>query len=280
MKKLGILLDSFSGRTKSEIEELGFEYVPQSIIIDGRPFLEGIDIELKTDYEKINNASDIKTSMPSIGSIIEKFEVMSKEYENVIYIPMQKGLSSTYSVAWNAAKEHQNVYLVDSKLIGSGIIDIASRAVTMAEGGMDIVDVIKSIENISKKSVSYIVPKDVSALIRSGRLSGAKKIIMEKAKLIPRLLLTDDGFKVTGISKNFSKTCKGVVDKIIEEIGVKKVKDYNWEIVGTGAERSTVIAEGALKFKGILKISKSLTSVGVAAHSGIGAVGITAWPKK
>ena len=82
MKKLGIILDSFSGLSAKEYSDLGIEYINNTIILDGKLYKQGIDGTLEELIDLIIGASDYKTSLPSIGLVIDMFENVSKKYEN------------------------------------------------------------------------------------------------------------------------------------------------------------------------------------------------------
>ena len=280
MKKLGILLDSFSGLSEKEINKLGFEYISQTTILDGTTYHDGVDLILKDSIELVKNAKDIKSSMPAIGLVTEKLERMSKEYENVIYFTMNKGMSSTYSTGVAAASDLKNVHVISNKLVGLGIIESSSIIMkAMNEDGKTIKEALAIMKKISDSSYAYVIPKDVSAIIRSGRLSGVKKVIMEKARLIPRLKVTDDGFKLDSTKRNFGKMIKSAVQKIVDKIGKENINKYNWERVTTGDDSSDQKVKDAFEEAGIKDHKTSWATIGVAAHSGIGAIGISIWKK-
>ncbi|MCK5945911.1 MAG: DegV family protein [Mycoplasmataceae bacterium] len=280
MKKLGILLDSFSGLSKKEINKLGFEYISQTTIFDGKTYHDGVDLILKDSIELVKNAKDVKSSMPAIGLVTNKLDVMSKKYENVIYFAMNKGMSSTYSTGAAAASEFQNVTVIANKLVGLAIVEASLKmSEAMNKNGKSLKEALAMMQSISDNSYSYVIPKDVSAVIRSGRLSGVKKVIMEKAKLIPRLKVTEEGFKLDSTKRNFGKMIKSAVQKIVDKIGKSNINKYNWELITTGDKSSDQKVKNAFEESGIKDFKTSWATIGVAAHTGIGAIGIQVWKK-
>ena len=279
MKKLGILLDSFSGYSKKEIEAMGFDFIPQVTILDGTVYEDGITLILKDSIELIKNAKDVKTSMPSIGLVSEKLKEMSNKYEQIVYYTMNRGMSSTYSTGVAAALDFHNVKVISNKLIGTAIIDGARELAKNVKNGKSLEDALKILEKTSESSHCFVIPKNVSALIKSGRLTGAKRLIMEKAKLIPRLRVTIEGFKLDSTKRGFNKIIKSGVAKIVEKIGKSNISKYNWEINTTGDNDSDEVVANAFRESGIVKFTKGWVSIGVAAHSGIGAIGINTWKK-
>ncbi|WKX02665.1 DegV family protein [Candidatus Mycoplasma mahonii] len=278
MKKIGILVDSFCGFSKKEVEKMGLEYINHSTIIFDKVYKEGIEIELKDSFEDIQKDLGAKTSLPSVGLFIEKFEEISNKYENIVYLPMNKGLSSTFSVAMAAAADFPKISVIENKLVSSSTTYTSLEAIKMVNNGASIEEAINFINETSNNTFVYVIPKDLDALIRSGRLNNAKKFIMQKSKLIPRLDLGLDGIKVTKVGRNFGKIVKSSVTKIVKSID-HKIENYNWEVIHSGIKKTSDIVVNAYHEAGIKDVIKSWTSSVVAIHTGIGAICINVFPK-
>ena len=280
MKKLGIILDSFSGLSKEEYEKMGFEYVNQTIIIDGEIFREGIDGTFENLQDKILNASDVKTSMPAIGIVVKKFEECESKYENVIFLPMNKGMSSTYSTAVAAAQDFKNIRVLPNKFVGHAAIYYGKKALEMAEEGVTIEAIEQYLRDASNHNETFVIPSGLDQIIKSGRLNGMKKYILQKGNFIPRLYITDEGIMTRGVKRTFNKAVDSSIDKIIEDIGdPKKINDYIWEIVHTCGEEQIELAEKLLKSKGIKKVEKVVVSAATGAYNDKGSIGINAYKK-
>lgn len=280
MKKLGIILDSFSGLSKAEYEKMGFEYINQTVILDGKEYKEGIDGTIVDLIDKIVAATDHKTSMPAIGLVVDKYEEVSKKYENVLFIPMPTGMSSTFSTAKMAAADFENIHVVSNRFTGHAAIEAGKVAMKMADDGKSVEEIIKYLEEVSKTSVTYVIPNNVEQLIKGGRLSGVKKFVMQKGKLIPRLYLNQDGkFETKGIKRNFHKAVDSVIEKIIDEIGAANVNDYNWELIHSTGADAIKIGEDALKAHGIKGYKVFTCSAATGAHTGPGSVGYSVYKK-
>lgn len=276
MKKLGILLDSFCGHTKKEIEAFGFDYVNMIAIFDGKEYKDGIDLNLKDklSYELLVNANDIKTSMPAIGVVVEKLEEMQKKYEKIIYFTINKGFSSTFSTATAVAADMENVHVISNKLVSTGIIAASQEAVKMANDNKDIDQILKMFQTRADDSMCFVIPSDATSLIKSGRLTGIKKMAFEKLKLIPALLVTDDGFSVSTIKRNFVKVIKNSIEKAITKIGRENMDEYTWEVIHCGVKESKNKVISAFKDAGIKEWTEAWAALSIVSHTGIGAIGI------
>ena len=70
--------------------------LPMPVIIDGQTYFEGIDICSRALYAAMKQHKDISTSQPSPGQIIEFWDrILDAGYDEVVFIPMSSGLSST-----------------------------------------------------------------------------------------------------------------------------------------------------------------------------------------
>lgn len=276
MKKIFMIVDSTSGLNKAEADQLGFGYVPQVVIIDGKEYKDGIDIFMKDSVELIENAKDCKTSVPPVGKIMEIIEESSSKYDEVIYWPMNKGVSSTFNTVSSVAKEFKNVHVMNTRLYADVLKKVVIKSKQMLENGSSIKEILNFVKDISDKTHQFVIPKDISGMIKSGRIHGAKRIILEKGKLIPKLKFTDNGLKPVAIKRNFSKMVRKTIEKMTEEIN--NSNDYEWLVMHNGNLESLKIAEDAIKELGFNNIREWISPV-ISVHVGIGGLILATYPK-
>ncbi|NQZ65763.1 MAG: DegV family protein [Mycoplasmatales bacterium] len=281
MKKLGILFDSFPGIEKKKLEKEGFEYINQILILDGNPYNEGTgEISREDLIEKTQNAIDIKTSMPPIGLIHKKFKKLSKKYDQVIFISMVEWMSSTYSVAAAASKEYSNISVLSNKFAGHSAIYYAKKASEMYKNGKSVKEILSYLSNMSKSTLTWVIPRSIEGLIKSGRLSGIKKFILEKGKLIPRLFVGDEEFVVKGVKRNFSKSIQSAIKKTIEQIGgYEKKSEYIWEILNNEDPNSVSIASKTFESLEVKEFNVVPISISTMAYTGKSSIGINVYKK-
>ena len=103
MSKVAIVTDSNSGITQDRGKELGIYVLPMPFFIDEKIYYEDITLTQEQFYEKLGADSDISTSQPSPGNVMELWEKVLKEYDEIVCIPMSSGLSSTFATATSIA---------------------------------------------------------------------------------------------------------------------------------------------------------------------------------
>ena len=83
MSKLAIITDSNSGITQRRGKELGIHVFPMPFFIDGELFLEDITLTQEQFYKKLGENSDISTSQPSPGDVMELWEKVLEKYDEI-----------------------------------------------------------------------------------------------------------------------------------------------------------------------------------------------------
>ena len=87
--KICIITDDNAGFTQDEVNKLGIGIVPMPVIINGEIYFENKNIDQEQFYLKQNGGSDIITSQPSPGSIIELWDEKLKDFEQIVLTAQQ-----------------------------------------------------------------------------------------------------------------------------------------------------------------------------------------------
>ena len=95
MGKIAIMTDSNSGILQAEAQEMGIYVLPMPFFIDGEQFLEDITLTQEEFYKRLEEDCDISTSQPAPGEVTELWDKLLEEYDEIVYIPMSSGLSSS-----------------------------------------------------------------------------------------------------------------------------------------------------------------------------------------
>ena len=138
MSRVAVLTDSNSGITQEQAAELGVYVVPMPFYIDGRQYLEGINLSQKEFYDLLVNDADISTSQPSIGEIQNKYDELLKEYDEIVFIPMSSGLSGTCQTASMVAADYDGkVHVIDNQRISVTMRQAVLDALLLAKKGFE-----------------------------------------------------------------------------------------------------------------------------------------------
>ena len=99
-------------------EQEGVFIVPMLFTIDGKEYLEGVSLKSRDFFMYQEEGRDIKSAQPTVGSVLELWDSLLKEYDEVVHIPMTKALSGSYDTSLALSREYGGrVYVVDNQRI-------------------------------------------------------------------------------------------------------------------------------------------------------------------
>ncbi|EIE41910.1 hypothetical protein MCANUFG4_02506 [Mycoplasmopsis canis UFG4] len=281
MKKLGIIVDSFSCLTKLEAENLGYKFLPLQVEIDGTVYLDGVD-DRKEILEKIAKANKILSSLPKLETIEKVVTEASKEYDEVIFLGISSKLSSTANSVRTVGADLGNVFVMENHLIGDQITRTAEYFKELYEQKNYSIDqLFEELNWINESSITTIVPENIDYMIKGGRLSSFKKFLLTKIPMLPVLSYEEDGtVKSISLKRTVSKAVEWAVENIVEFCEERKndLKDSKFVITfihGIKDEMTNIVKNN----KYFKPTSTFLTPSVVAVHTGPEALALSVMPE-
>ena len=95
MSDIVVVTDSNSGMTQEEAEKLGVVVLPMPFFINDNVHYEGIDLSQEEFFRLLAEDANVSTSQPSPGDVMDLWNKLLKEYDEIVYIPMSSGLSAS-----------------------------------------------------------------------------------------------------------------------------------------------------------------------------------------
>lgn len=65
-------------------------------------FYEDINLSQEDFYAKLEGNADISTSQPAVGDVLDLWNSLLKEYDEIVHIPMSSGLSGSCETGHHA----------------------------------------------------------------------------------------------------------------------------------------------------------------------------------
>ena len=195
------MTDTNSGITTQEGQDLNIFVLPMPVIVDGKDYLECVDISHSQLYRMILEGKDVSTSQPSPGSLIDMWKaILAEGYDELVYIPMSSGLSSTCTTASALAEDFGGrVHVVDNHRISVTLRDSILEAKQMAEEGISGDRIKEYLEKEGSHSSIYIAVNSLDLLRKSGRVTASAAAIATVMHIKP--ILTIQGGKLDSFSK-------------------------------------------------------------------------------
>ncbi|MBP3041722.1 DegV family protein [Bacillaceae bacterium Marseille-Q3522] len=276
MDKVKITTDSTADISPEVIKKYEIETIPLYINLDGNSLKDGIEITPEDIFAFAEKTGRLpKTSSVSVQDYLDLFSAYSHTYNAIIHLNLGSHFSSSYQNAVIAAKEFDNVYVVDSKNLSSGTGLLAIEAAIMAEAGTTTEEIVRSIEALVPKVESSFVIDTLDYLRMGGRCSSVAALSANLLNIKPTIEVIDGAMKV-------GKKYRGRISKAIEKYVADRLQnrdDLRLDrifITHTGCSADTVakvkkLVEESLPFQEIIETEASCT---ISCHCGPGTLGI------
>ncbi len=282
MKKVKIITDSNSGIQQEEVNDLDIFVISMPFYIDGKEYLEGISLTQEKFYELLKDDSNISTSQPSSYYLQNLFETTLKEYEEIIYIPMTSGLSSTCENAKSiAAKYNGRVHVVDNLRI----------SVTQKTSVYEAYDLLKQGKSASEIEEYLLKSKDIQSIYiyldtlkylkKGGRITPTAALLGNLLKIKPILFSRGGNFEKFNTCRTIYKARELMIQQVQYELEHEFKEYYDKGLMSVNVAHTENLQE-ALDFKKeIMETFPNLKfnfvdalSLSVSCHIGPGALAI------
>ncbi|MBE5903975.1 MAG: DegV family protein [Pseudobutyrivibrio sp.] len=281
MSKVAILTDSNSGITQAESKELGVFVEPMPFYIDGELYYEDIDLTQDEFYQKLTQGGEIKTSMPITGNLMDTWEKILEDYDELVYIPMSSGLSSSCATAKMLADDYDGrVVVVDNQRISVTQKMSALEAKKLADIGKSAQEICDALMEIKSLSTIYITVDTLEYLKKGGRLTPAVAAIGSLLKIKPVLSIYGEKLDKYAMARTV-KAAKQTMIEALKKDMVDVLKTDNFDevqisIAHTQNEEAAIaFREELLKEFPVKDIWIDPLSLSVSCHIGPGALACT-----
>ena len=188
MSKVAVLTDSNSGITQVDAKELGVYVIPMPFFINNETYYEDIDLTQEQFYEKLVDGVDISTSMPMVGNVTDTWDKLLQEYDEIVYVPMSSGLSSSCETAYMLSQDYDGkVQVVNNQRISVTQRQSVMDAKELAENGKSAAEIKEILEQHKMESSIYIMVDTLSYLKKGGRITPAAAALGTLLRLKPVL---------------------------------------------------------------------------------------------
>ena len=213
-----VITDSNSGVKIEEAEALGICVLPMPIIIDGKTYYENENITPSEFFSAMMNDSDISTSQPTPGDVLEVWKQALTTADEVVYIPMSSGLSGSCSSAQMLARDFDGkVHVVDNRRISVSLYQSVLRAADFAKAGVSGSEIRQKLEAEGAESTIYLTVETLKYFRRSGRVTPAAAALGDLFNIKPVLCTKGGKFDVQSNVHGMLKAKKTMLNEIAND---------------------------------------------------------------
>ncbi|MDO4260635.1 MAG: DegV family protein [Eubacteriales bacterium] len=276
MSKIAIVTDSNSGISQKQAEEMGIYVLPMPFLIDGKEFLDGINLFPNQFYEYLASDADVSTSQPSPDSVLTLWDRLLKEYDEIVHIPMSSGLSGSCQTAMMLSEDYDGrVQVVNNQRISVTLVHAVMDALEMVKKGMNAAQIKETLEREALWSSIYVTVTTLKYLKKGGRITPAAAALGTMLRLKPVLQIQGEKLDAFSKVRTMSAAKKTMIDALRSDLeGRFAGCPMRLAIAHTNNEEAAMEFKRELEaeFPGFPEIIVNELSLSIACHIGDGSL--------
>lgn len=235
------------------LEENNIPMISYTFEVNEKVYIDDCRAETKHAlFHEMREGHQPKTSQITAYAYYEFFKELLEKNKNVIFLDMDKALSSSYFNSQRAYEDIQeefpdnNLVIVDTRCVTMGLTFLLKKAVALKKEGKSMDEVCTWIENNKFRISHRFLVDDLEWLRRGGRLSNASAMIGSLLSIKPLIHIDDEGKLVAHAKiRGKKKAIKELIAEIDHDLDPANAKEL---IVGHSDD-----LEEAEKLVGLLK---------------------------
>ena len=206
-----ITSDSTCDLSPELLAEYDIAIAPLYVTVGENTYRDGVDIQPLALFDYVTETGALpSTAAVNISDYQEFFAPFAAQYDAVIHINISSDFSSCHQNACLAAREFENVYVVDSRNLSTGHGHIVIEAALAARRGESAEAIVAALNDLTGRVESSFVIDKLDYLVKGGRCSSAAALGANLLKLKPCIEVADGKMKV-------GKKYRGSFDKVLPE---------------------------------------------------------------
>ena len=172
MQGVGIVTDTNSGMTQAEARECGVIRMPMPFTVDGKNYVEDVNMSYSEFFERLECGAQVATSQPSPEDVMNCWKGALETFEKIIYIPMSSALSGSCQSAKLFAEDFDGRVLVaDNRRISISQKQSVYDALRWRDMGLNAEEILQKLMDTALDASIYLTVNDLSYLKRGGRIT-------------------------------------------------------------------------------------------------------------
>jgi len=232
--KIGFVTDSTCDLPGYLVEQHELEVIPCILVLDGKEYLDGIDITREEFYRRLPSlpaSTSITTAAPSIGEFASRYEsLLSRGCDHILSLHAAGSLTSIIDSAHQAAQDFNGkITVIDSTSLTLGLGFQVLAAAEAAELGLPAT--LDAIDSTRKRLDIYAALSTMENLKRSGRVPAVVARLGSLLSIKPLIKFRDGDVKAVGAVRTAGQGNEKIFDLLQQEGPLERLA-----ILHTGAE--------------------------------------------
>ena len=271
-----ITSDSTCDLTGELVQQFDIELFPLYITLGSKTYRDMVDIRPEDIFRHVDAGGDIATTaaVPP-HDYATRFEALLKDYEAVVHVNIGSKFSACHQNAHIAAKDFDNVYVVDSQNLSSGHGHVVVQAAQMAKAGMPVKELLARLEAIVPKVEASFILDRLDYMRKGGRCSTVAMLGANALQLKPCIEVHDGAMRVgTKYRGSFEKSIQRYVKDRLEgrdDIDLERIFITHPHAAPGAVEAAREAIRQYADFKEIIETRAGCT---ISSHCGPSTLGV------
>ncbi len=272
--KIALSTETTVDLTKDLLKKFNVNTLPFSVLLGDKNYLDG-EITCDEIIEYVNKNKILpKTGAVNSAQYDEHFEKLLKSHDAIIHISLSSELSSAYQNAVNSAKQFNNVFVIDSRSLSTGIALLVIYARELIDSGMPAEKICEAVKRRIPFVQASFELKRVDYLYKGGRCSVLSYLGANLLKICPQIVLENG--KMTSAKKyrgNFKHVVQNYCNDVLEKFDTPDLTHAF--VTYTTAEPEIIeIARKSLEDRGFKNVYITRAGGTITSHCGENCLGI------
>jgi len=196
---LMVTTDSVCDLPEGMAKRLGISVNPYFVCTEHGRFLDGRELETDDLLDYLYKGKKGASKAPDVSHYESFFAEKLTEAQNIIHIAMAEHASEGYGHACEAAKSFENVTVIDSGHLSSGMGLAALYAAYMVGQNASSQEIVQKVESLKNDICTSFIVNNTQMLYRGGRVSKEIHVLCNTLLLHPVIVLQKSRMTVGGI---------------------------------------------------------------------------------
>lgn len=272
--KIAISAESTIDLPKEILTKYNITTVSFTILLGDETVLDG-EVPTETIFDYVAEHKLLpKTSAVNEFQYEEHFSNLLKNADAVIHYSLSSDMSCAYTNAVKASKNFNNVYVIDSRSLSTGIALLAIKASKMVNEGKTVDEIVEqTTKDTDLVQASFVINK-LDYLKKGGRCSSLALLGANLLKIRPQIVVRN-GKMISG------KKYRGDFNIVVKNYCADTLKEFSlyddtlaFVTYTTASAEAVNYADEALKNAGFKEIYHTRAGGTIASHCGPNTLGI------
>ncbi|AFV76010.1 EDD domain protein, DegV family [Thermus oshimai JL-2] len=274
--KVAFVADSTLGLSPEEALKEGIHLVPQQVIHGGRAYRDLVEIRPEEVLRLLERGERLTTSQVAPEDLRETYERLLKTHDRVLSVHVSGKLSGTVATAESVARAFGGrVLVLDSWSLNGGLRLVLEEARRLLRAGVAWEGLEGALAPFRARVRGYVLPKTLTYLHRSGRISGLQHFVGGLLRILPVLEIREGGVfpgpRVRGFGEGLRK-----VAELFRRDFPEGAQVY---LAHAGNEEGARALGAAIRQEGVEVLGVLPAGAAVSVHTGPGTVALFAGPR-